>query len=143
MLTKKLGLLLVLLHLSLLSLGQSDDALKADTDQRKMMVRIAELEIETDYLDEYLEILKEESEASLRLEPGVICIYPMFQKENPAQIRLLEIYANKEAYELHLKTPHFQKYKTTTAEMVKDLKLIDMEAIDPESMSMVFKKYKF
>ncbi|VXA96847.1 hypothetical protein MARI151_10160 [Maribacter litoralis] len=27
--------------------------------------------------------------------------------------------------------------------MVKDLKLIDMEAIDPESMSMVFKKYKF
>jgi len=140
MLTKKLGLLLVLLHLSLLSLGQSDVALKADTDQRKMMVRIAELEIETDYLDEYLEILKEESEASLRLEPGVICIYPMFQKENPAQIRLLEIYANKEAYESHLKTPHFQKYKTTTAEMVKDLKLIDMEAIDPESMSMVFDK---
>lgn len=140
MLTKKLGLLLVLLHLSLLSLGQSDDALKADTDQGKMMVRIAELEIGTDYLDEYLEILKEESEASLRLEPGVICIYPMFQKENPTQIRLLEIYANKEAYESHLKTPHFQKYKTTTSEMVKDLKLIDMEAIDPESMSMVFDK---
>ncbi|MGB3151678.1 MAG: putative quinol monooxygenase [Maribacter sp.] len=140
MLTKKLGLLLVLLHLSLIGFGQSDDALKADADQGKMMVRIAELEIQTDYLDEYLEILKEESEASLRLEPGVICIYPMFQKENPTQIRLLEIYANKEAYESHLKTPHFQKYKTTTAEMVKDLKLIDMEAIDPESMSMVFNK---
>ena len=140
MLTKKLGLLLVLLHLSLIGLGQSDDALKADTDQGKMMVRIAELEIETDYLDEYLEILKEESEASLRLEPGVICIYPMFQKENPTQIRLLEIYANQEAYESHLKTPHFQKYKTTTAEMVKDLKLIDMKAIDPESMLMVFDK---
>lgn len=140
MLTKKLGLLLVLLHLSLIGFGQSDDALKADTYQGKMMVRIAELEIGTDYLDEYLEILKEESEASLRLEPGVICIYPMFQKENPTQIRLLEIYANKEAYESHLKTPHFQKYKTTTAEMVKDLKLIDMEAIDPESMSMVFDK---
>lgn len=140
MLTKKLGLLLVLLHMSLIGLGQSEDALKADTYQGKMMVRIAELEIETDYLDEYLEILKEESEASLRLEPGVICIYPMFQKENPTQIRLLEIYANKEAYESHLKTPHFEKYKTTTAEMVKDLKLIDMEAIDPESMSMVFKK---
>tara|TARA_R110000751_G_scaffold221898_1_gene324273 strand:+ start:43 stop:474 length:432 start_codon:yes stop_codon:yes gene_type:complete len=143
MLTKKLGLLLVLLHLSLLGFGQSDDALKADADQGKMMVRIAELEIGTDYLDEYLEILKEESEASLRLEAGVICIYPMFQKQNPTQIRLLEIYANKEAYESHLKTPHFEKYKTTTAEMVKDLKLIDMEAIDPESMSMVFKKYKF
>tara|TARA_Y100001933_G_scaffold264247_1_gene329044 strand:+ start:6156 stop:6587 length:432 start_codon:yes stop_codon:yes gene_type:complete len=142
MLTKKMGLLLVLLHMSLIGFGQSDDALKADADQGKMMVRIAELEIGADYLDEYLEILKEESEASLRLEPGVICIYPMFQKENPTQIRLLEIYANKEAYESHLKTPHFQKYKTTTAEMVKDLKLIDMEAIDPESMSMVFKKYK-
>ncbi len=64
----------------------------------------------------------------------------MFQKEHPTQIRLLEIYASKEAYESHLKSPHFLKYKTSTAEMVKDLKLIDMEAIDAESMSQVFKK---
>ena len=105
-----------------------------------MMVRIAEISIEQEHLEEYLSILKEESEASVRLEPGVLCIYPMYEKERPAEIRLLEIYASREAYESHLQTPHFKHYKTTTMPMVKSLRLVDMQAIDPQSMAMIFKK---
>lgn len=98
--------------------------------QHEMMVRIAEIEIDPKFIKEYVEILEEESSASVELEAGVISIFPMFQKDNPTQIRLLEIYANKEAYESHLKTEHFQKYKTSTLKMVKSLKLIEMSAID-------------
>lgn len=105
-----------------------------------MMVRIAEIEVEVDYLDEYISILKEEAEASVRLEPGVICIYPMFQKENPTQIRLLEIYADRAVYESHLQSPHFKHYKESTLPMVKSLQLVDMEAIDKEIMTSIFKK---
>ena len=105
-----------------------------------MMVRIAEIEVEPDYLDEYISILKEEAEASVRLEPGVICIYPMFQKENPTQIRLLEIYADKAAYESHLQSSHFKHYKESTLPMVKSLQLLDMGVIDKETMSSIFKK---
>ena len=76
-----------------------------------MMIRIAEIEIDSNYLVEYKKILQEESRASVKLEPGVISIYPMYQKENPSQVRILEIYGNREAYELHLKTPHFQVIK--------------------------------
>ena len=104
------------------------------------MIRISEIEIDSNYLEEYKAILKEEARASVKLEPGVICIYPMYQKENPAQIRILEIYANKEAYESHLKTPHFQIYKTTTLKMVRSLKLIDMEAIDEDTMPEIFRR---
>ena len=104
------------------------------------MIRMSEIEIDSNYLEEYKAILKEESRASVQLEPGVISIYPMYQKENPTQVRILEIYANREAYESHLKTPHFQKYKTTTLKMVKSLKLIDMEAIDEETMPAIFRK---
>ena len=114
--------------------------IKKESKSEDMMIRIAEIEIDSACLDEYISILKEESEASVRLEPGVICIYPMFQKEYPAQIRLLEIYASEEAYESHLQTPHFQHYKTTTLDMVKSLRLIEMEAIDEESMPRIFKK---
>jgi quinol monooxygenase YgiN len=74
------------------------------------------------------------------LEPGVIAIFPMYQKENPTEIRILEIYASREAYESHLKTPHFQHYKTTTLVMVKSLRLVDMETIDAETMTEIFKK---
>ncbi|MBO0948423.1 carboxymuconolactone decarboxylase family protein [Fibrella forsythiae] len=106
------------------------------------MVRIAELEIVPDYLDEYKAILKEESAKSVQLEPGVIAIFPMFEKERPTQIRLVEIYASQAAYQAHLKTPHFQHYKTGTMKMVKSLKLIDMDSLDPASMLDVFKKLK-
>jgi quinol monooxygenase YgiN len=105
-----------------------------------MMIRIAEIEVAAEYLEAYTAILKAEAEASVRLEPGVICIYPMFQKEQPTEIRLLEIYANKAAYESHLKTPHFLNYKTTTLPMVKALRLVDMEVIDPETMQQLFVK---
>ena len=106
----------------------------------EMMIRMSEIGVDSVYLNEYLRILKEESEASVRLEPGVISIYPMFQKENPTEIRILEIYANKKAYESHLQTPHFKTYKTSTLNMVKSLKLIDMEPIDKNSMPNIFKK---
>lgn len=111
-------------------------------DLNNMIIRISEIEIDPNYLDEYLSILKEKAQASVRLETGVISIYPMYQKENPTEIRILEIYSSKEAYEAHLQTPHFKYYKTNTLNMVKSLRLVDMEAIDPEAMPMIFRKVK-
>jgi len=107
---------------------------------KDMMIRISEIEVDSNYLKEYNSILQEESRASVQLEAGVIAIYPLYLKENPTQIRILEIYANREAYEAHLKTPHFQKYKTTTLKMVKSLKLVDMDNIDSQTMAEIFRK---
>ena len=113
---------------------------KPDTDMKDLMIRISEIEIDFQSLEEYKAILKEEAKASVLLEPGVIAIYPMFQKDNPTQVRILEIYANREAYKSHLETPHFLKYKTTTLKMVKSLRLVDMEAIDTDTMHEIFNK---
>lgn len=115
---------------------------KAFSQNESMMIRISEIEIDSNYLNEYKAILKEESRASVKLEPGVISIYPMYQKEHPTQIRILEIYASREAYQSHLNTSHFQKYKSSTLKMVKSLKLVDMEAIDAETMPEIFRKLK-
>jgi quinol monooxygenase YgiN len=105
-----------------------------------MIVRISEIEIEPQYGDAYHGILKEEAEASVRLEPGVICIFPMYQAANPTAVRILEVYRDRDAYESHLKTPHFQKYKTTTLHMVRALRLNDMAVMDPETMAKMFSK---
>ncbi|WP_241558610.1 putative quinol monooxygenase [Paracnuella aquatica] len=106
-----------------------------------MMVRIAEIEVHANHLEAYKTFLEEEARASIQLERGVICIYPMFQKGAPTQVRILEIYASREAYEAHLRTPHFQKYKTGTQQMVKSLKLVDMDALDPKTMALIFSKH--
>lgn len=107
---------------------------------KDMMIRISEIEIDSNFIKEYNSILREESRASVLLEPGVIAIYPMYQQANPPQVRILEIYANREAYEAHLKTAHFLKYKTSTLKMVKSLKLVDMDNIDSQTMADIFRK---
>ncbi|MET0244898.1 MAG: antibiotic biosynthesis monooxygenase [Flavitalea sp.] len=105
-----------------------------------LMIRIAEIEILPQFLTAYKGILTKESGASVELEPGVISIFPMYQKSDSTLIRIVEIYADRAAYEHHLTTPHFKLYKTSTANMVKSLKLIDMESLDPLSMSKIFRK---
>jgi quinol monooxygenase YgiN len=130
--------ILIVVLISCDQLEKSNNNINSD----EMMIRLSEIEIEPEYLEEYLSILKEESKASVELESGVISIYPMYQKENPNEIRILEIYADKKAYQAHLETPHFKHYKTTTLKMVKSLKLVDMKAIDGQTMSTIFKKIK-
>lgn len=108
--------------------------------RQDMLVRISEIEVYPHYLEEYKAILKYEAEASVRLEEGVIAIFPMFQKEDPTQVRILEMYKDEQAYQAHLKTKHFLEYKTTTLHMVKSLRLVDMDVLDPETMTAIFNK---
>ena len=93
------------------------------------IVRIAELEIDPGQLDAYRALLAEEIEASVETEPGVLMLHAVAEKERPEHIRILEVYAGKEAYEAHLRTPHFLKYKAGTAEMVKALRLVDVDPV--------------
>lgn len=118
--------------------AQSQVSATADTSD--MLVRISKIEIIPDYLEAYKAILKEEAANSLKIEPGVIAIFPMYVKEYPNQIRIIEIYANKQAYQSHLETAHFKYYKTETLKMVKSLKLVDMSAVDAATMKLMFTK---
>jgi len=114
----------------------------AYAQKQDVMVRISEIEIHPQHLEQYKTILKHEAEASIRLEKGVIAIFPMFQKSNRTQVRILEMYKDQEAYQAHLKTEHFLLYKTTTLHMVRSLKLVDMEALDLEAATHMFIKLK-
>lgn len=96
------------------------------------LVRLSKITVDPAQIDAYNAFLKEEIEASMRLEPGVLTLYATAEKEAPHQVTILEIYADQTAYESHLKTPHFQKYKQRTLSMVKELELIDVEPLIPD-----------
>ena len=123
-------------------LGQTGEKPSAATAKANMIVRIAEIEVFPQYLEEYLTFANEVDRLSIEHEPGVICLYPMQSAEDSCQIRILEIYASEEDYQQHLKTPHFLKYKQGTLHMVKDLKLPTMKPLDPETMKLIFKKQR-
>ena len=89
------------------------------------IVRLAEIEVVPEYLEEYLTYATEVGVTSVKVEPGVLTLFSMQTKEDPCKIYILEIYADKEAYQSHLQTAHFKRYKEGTAQMLKSLKLID------------------
>jgi quinol monooxygenase YgiN len=93
------------------------------------IVRIAELEIDPGQLDAYRALLSEEIEASVEKEPGVLMLHAVAERERPERIRILEVYADWAAYEAHLTTPHFLKYKAGTADMVRALRLVDVDPV--------------
>ncbi|QOY92222.1 antibiotic biosynthesis monooxygenase [Paludibaculum fermentans] len=96
---------------------------------QRRIVRLAELEIDPAQIENYKAALREEIEASIRLEPGVLTLYAVALKDHPNQVRILETYAHAGAYQAHLETPHFKKYKVATQGMVKSLKLLETDPI--------------
>lgn len=107
-----------------------------------LIVRIAEIEVYPEYLSEYLAYATEVDRLSVEREPGVICLFPMQDPADSCQIRILEIYANDDVYQAHLKTDHFQKYKQGTLKMVKSLKINTMQPMDKEMMKAMFGKMR-
>jgi quinol monooxygenase YgiN len=88
-------------------------------------VRIAELEIDPAQLVAFKAAIKEGIETAVRVEPGVLALYAIADKDNPARITVFEIYSDAEAYRSHLETPHFKKFRDTTDRMVRSRKLSD------------------
>lgn len=95
------------------------------------IVRLSKVEVYPQHLDEYMKYATEVGEISLRTEPGVLTMYAVGEKENPCKITILETYASKQAYEKHIASEHFQKYKRGTLHMVKSLVLSDQMPLNP------------
>ena len=123
-----------LLSAGLLMLGASGRA-TAQTSKPagSQLVRLAKLEIYPAELENYKAAARKEIEAALRLEPGVVTLYAVAEKDHPTRITILEIYASQEAYQAHLLTPHFLQYKKGTQHMVKSLELIETEPLLPRA----------
>jgi len=103
----------------------------ASAQEKSQLVRLAKIIIDSTQLENYKAALKEEIETSVRLEPGVLTLYAVAEKNNPTHITILEIYADTDAYKAHLQTPHFIKYKTGTKDMVRSLELVEAVPLVP------------
>lgn len=110
----------------ILALAQGE---KATAQDRNQVVRLAKIKVDPIQLDAYNAALKEQMTTAIRLEPGVLTYYAVADKSDPSRITILEIYADSAAYNSHILTAHFLKYKNTVKEMVKSLELVDVTLI--------------
>jgi quinol monooxygenase YgiN len=96
----------------------------AGADLRPLYVQEAEIEVDPAQLESYKAAVTEHIETATRVEPGIIALYAVAETDNPARVRVFEIYRDQDAYRSHLETVHFKKYKATVEKMVRSLKLI-------------------
>lgn len=108
---------------------------RAVTAESVTVVRIAELEIDPAHLEAYATAVKEEMEISVRVEPGVIAIYAVAERDRPNRLRFFEIYADEEAYKAHIRSPHFRKYFETTKPMIRSRTLVETVPLQLSSKS--------
>jgi quinol monooxygenase YgiN len=105
---------------------------QALAQQENRKIRIAKIEVYPACLEEYKAALAEHAKVAVRAEPGVLALQAVYDKALPTQIVVFEVYASDSAYQAHLKTPHFLKYKSGTLKMVKSLELIEVAPIAME-----------
>ncbi|MCX2432529.1 putative quinol monooxygenase [Pedobacter sp. GR22-10] len=123
---REINLLKFVVILFMLPLLFSKNALSQEKHQ---MVRLAKIKVDSLQLDKYNRALKEQMTAAISFEPGVLTYYAVSDKNDPSHVTILEIYADTAAYQKHITTAHFKKYKETVKDMVKSLELVDVDLI--------------
>jgi quinol monooxygenase YgiN len=113
---------LLILGASLLATAGGGAAIAKET--HRPYVQVAEIEIDPAQLEAYKAAVHEQIETAIRVEPGVLVLYAVVDKDSPTHVRVFEIYADTDAYQSHLQSAHFKKYKSITEKMVKSLRLV-------------------
>lgn len=123
---RKIKLFTTVITLFILSLSINKSVMAQEKIQ---MVRLAKIKVDPLQLDKYNIALREQMATAVLVEPGVLTYYAVADKKDPAHITILEIYADTVAYQSHIVTTHFKKYKETVKDMVKSLELEDVTLI--------------
>lgn len=99
------------------------------TQDSTQLVRFAKIKVDPAQLSQYTQALKAQMASAIALEPGVLFYHAVADLKDPSRITILEVYANVAAYQAHIATPHFLKYKDTVKDMVKELVLEDVKTV--------------
>jgi len=92
---------------------------------RQSIHSLAELEIDPRQIDAFNTAVREVGQVSVRVEEGCLALYAVADSDNPSRLHVFEIYRDSAAYQAHLQTPHFQRFRATTNSMVLSRKLLD------------------
>ncbi|WCT12397.1 putative quinol monooxygenase [Mucilaginibacter jinjuensis] len=118
--------LILIATIGILTLCFNEKAMAQHKDQ---IVRIAKIEVDPAQIEQYNTALKEQMTTAVRVEPGVLTYYAVADKATPSHITIFEIYADTAAYQAHIQTPHFKKYKATVEHIVTKLELEDVRLV--------------
>ncbi len=78
-----------------------------------MYVIVAPIKIKPEHKEAFIESMLDDAVGSVSNEPGCLRFNVIQDRENPNKIYLFEVYKDKAAFDAHLQTPHFIKWRDT------------------------------
>lgn len=95
------------------------------------VMRLVKVEVKKEDAEKYAHSVKKEITTSIASEPGMEIMMSATNKANPNEWYFIEVYANDEAYDRHVQTPHYEEYIEETDGMVerRDVKTLVRDAL--------------
>jgi (4S)-4-hydroxy-5-phosphonooxypentane-2,3-dione isomerase len=84
-----------------------------------MLVNLVHIHVKPEYMEEFIKISVYNAENS-RNEPGVARFDLVQQKDDPTRFVFIEVFKNEGATEKHRETEHYQKWRSTVADMMAE-----------------------
>ncbi len=78
-----------------------------------MYVIIAPIQIKEGHKEAFVEAMIDDADGSMKNEPGCLRFDVIQDGGDPNRIWLYEVYVDEAAFQEHLKTPHFIKWRDT------------------------------
>jgi quinol monooxygenase YgiN len=116
--------------LSALRSGGRPARQSSGTDFMARFVITVEFQLLPGALDPFLALIKDNARRSLADEPDCHRFDVLVRKGEPDHILLYEIYADRAAFDFHLKTRHFAEFSRASAPYVREKRVIEFEYVN-------------
>lgn len=97
----------------------------ATTSYAEPIIRIFEMQIHPESVEEFTALGKHNIRQSVNTEQGVLGMYVMTDKDDPSKFYIVETYADESAYQAHRASPHFQAWLNGAKDMIISRKMIE------------------
>ena len=91
--------------------------------------------LHTGALEPFLILIKDNARKSLSDEPGCDRFDVLIEKGAPDHIVLYEIYQDRAAFNLHLKSRHFAEFNAASQRYVMDKKVVEYEYTNDDEIT--------
>lgn len=109
-------------------------ALLAGYERGCMFSIFVRINVHVDRCSEFAEASLADAQGSVRDEPGCVRFDIHRDAKNPNRFYLYEVYRDREAFEVHLKSIHFKKWLSAVEGMVDgEFERVEMEPVFPSS----------
>ncbi|MBI4553932.1 MAG: antibiotic biosynthesis monooxygenase [Candidatus Latescibacteria bacterium] len=85
-----------------------------------MYIIMASIQIKQGYKEPFIAAMLDDARGSVRHEPGCLRFDVIQDGADPQRIWLYEVYTDEAAFQAHLQTPHFIKWRDTVKDWVEE-----------------------